>query len=78
MIFKKAIFNDFSKNLLSLNSLEMNKLTMNGEMLNFRPDVTFPSLQTADASPVVTSLPSKTCKHIHRTRPCEKSRELVP
>ena len=73
MILKKAIVNDFSKNLLSLNSLEMNKLTMNGEILNFRP-----SLQTADASPVVTSLPSKTCKHIHRTRPCEKSRELVP
>ena len=73
MILKKAIVNDFSKNLLSLNSLEMNKLTMNGEILSFRP-----SLQTPDASPVVTSLPSKTCKHIHRTRPCEKSRELVP
>ena len=44
MIFKKAIVYDFSKKLLSLNSLEMNKLTMNGEILNFRPDVTFPSL----------------------------------
>ena len=66
MILKKAIVYDFSKKLLSLNSLEMNKLTMNGEILNFRPDVTFPSL------------PPKTCKHIHHTRPCEKSRELVP
>ena len=78
MILKKAIVYDFSKKLLSLNSLEMNKLTMNGEILNFRPNVTFPSLRTADAFPVVASLPPKNCKHIHRTRPCEKSRELVP
>ena len=49
MILKKAIVYDFSKKLLSLNSLEMNKLTMNGEILNFRPDVTFPSPRTADA-----------------------------
>ena len=78
MILKKAIVYDFSKKLLSLNSLEMNKLTMNGEISNFRPDVTFPSLRTADTFPVVASLPLKTCKHIHRTRPCQKSRELVP
>ena len=42
MIVTKAIVYDFSKKLLSLNSLEMNKLTTNGEILNFRPDVTFP------------------------------------
>ena len=42
MILKKAIVYDFSKKLLSLNSLEMNKLTMNGQILNFRPDITFP------------------------------------
>ena len=78
MILKKAVVYDFSKNLLSLNSLEMNKLTMNGEILNFRPDVTFPGLRTADTFPVVASLAPKTCKHIHGTRPCKKSRELVP
>ena len=78
MILKKAIVYDFSKKLLSLNSLEMIKLTMNGEILNFRPDITLPSLRTADAFPVVASLPPKTCKHIHRTRPCKKFRKLVP
>ena len=42
MSLKKAIVSNFSKKLLSLNSLEMNELTMNGEILNFRPEVTFP------------------------------------